>query len=75
MLKTQPKLDPLKRRAGSNGQANRLSPEDRPFHDWYRFVLSYPPHLVRKYLQRFEIGGRQTVLDPFCGSGRTLTWG
>ncbi len=55
-----------------NGDANRLSPADRPVHDWYRFVLSYPPHLVREYIERFEIGPRHVVLDPFCGTGTTL---
>ncbi len=52
--------------------ANKLLFEDRAAHDWYRFVLSYPPHLVRDYLNRFEIGGRDLVLDPFCGTGTTL---
>lgn len=60
------------RRSRSNGEANRVSAEDRPAHDWYRFVLSYPPHLVRHYLQRFGLDARQCVLDPFCGTGTTL---
>jgi tRNA G10 N-methylase Trm11 len=51
---------------------NRLRPEDRAVHDWYRFVLSYPPHLVRTYLERFEVMPGQVVLDPFCGTGTTL---
>jgi len=29
---------------------NKLRAEDSSVHDWYRFVLSYPPHLVRDYL-------------------------
>ncbi len=29
---------------------NKLKSEDRAFHNWYRFVLSYPPHLVRTYI-------------------------
>ena len=45
---------------------------DWAFHDWYRFVLSFPPHLVREYAERFGLGGGQTVLDPFCGTGTTL---
>jgi hypothetical protein len=28
---------------------NKLRDADRAFHDWYRFVLSYPPHLVKTY--------------------------
>jgi DNA methylase len=56
----------------TNGKANKLDSQDRPFHDWYRFVLSYPPHLVRRYLQDFGLDGNSTVLDPFCGTGTTL---
>lgn len=41
-------------------------------HDWYRFVLSYPPHLVRDYLVSFDLPKRSAVLDPFCGTGTTL---
>ncbi len=57
---------------GKNGNANRLDPQDRAFHDWYRFVLSYPPHLVRHYLSTFNLEPRRVVLDPFCGTGTTL---
>ena len=56
---------------GANGQ-NKLRPQDRAVHDWYRFVLSFPPHLVQSYVNRFGISGRDTVLDPFCGTGTTL---
>ena len=51
---------------------NRLLPEDRAVHDWYRFVLSFPPHLVRDYVRGFGLGAGQVVLDPFCGTGTTL---
>jgi hypothetical protein len=57
---------------GHNGCANKLDAQDRAFHDWYRFVLSYPPHLVRTYLQDFGLDERHTVLDPFCGTGTTV---
>ncbi|MGC9966025.1 MAG: DNA methyltransferase [Syntrophobacteraceae bacterium] len=56
----------------TNGEANKLSFEDRSVHDWYRFVLSFPPHLVRTYRNRFGITERQRVLDPFCGTGTTI---
>ncbi|MBM4017767.1 MAG: site-specific DNA-methyltransferase [Planctomycetes bacterium] len=56
----------------NNAEANRLADEDRAAHDWYRFVLSFPPHLVRDYLTRFGMGPRHCVLDPFCGTGTTL---
>lgn len=52
--------------------SNKLAAADRPAHDWYRFVLSFPPHLVREYLNRFEVGGEDVVLDPFCGTGTTV---
>ena len=53
-------------------EVNQLRCEDRSAHDWYRFVLSYPPHLVREYLERFGMSQQQCVLDPFCGTGTTL---
>lgn len=56
----------------TNGNANKLDPLDRAAHDWYRFVLSYPPHLVRRYLDEFDLNSGDTVLDPFCGTGTTL---
>jgi DNA modification methylase len=51
---------------------NKLAAEDRAGHDWYRFVLSYPPHLVRDYLMKFGVTRGSRVLDPFCGTGTTL---
>jgi len=45
---------------------------DAAIHDWYRFVLSFPPHLVRDYIQDFRLDGQHTILDPFCGTGTTL---
>jgi DNA modification methylase len=56
----------------SNGRVNKLDPQDRAFHDWYRFVLSFPPHLVRDYIQKFELNHKSIVLDPFCGTGTTI---
>ncbi len=53
-------------------ELNRLYAEDLPVHEWYRFVLSFPPHLVRDYLDRFDLSSHQRVLDPFCGTGTTL---
>jgi hypothetical protein len=38
-----------------NSQQNKLDSEDRRFHDWYRFVLSFPPHLVRSYIDDFGL--------------------
>jgi DNA modification methylase len=51
---------------------NALQEADRPIHGWYRFVLSYPPHLVRQYAERFDLGKKSLLLDPFCGTGTTL---
>ena len=59
-------------RGRRNLAINRLDAADRPAHDWYRFVLSYPPHLVRHYLDAFGLDAGTVVLDPFCGTGTTL---
>lgn len=56
----------------SNGNANKLDLDDVMFHNWYRFVLSFPPHLVREYIEKFELKRGDTLLDPFCGTGTTL---
>lgn len=56
----------------ANTEKNKLRAEDRAVHEWYRFVLSFPPHLVRDYLERFEVGPQHCVLDPFCGTGTVL---
>ena len=55
-----------------NTTMNKLALEDSAAHDWYRFVLSYPPHLVRYYLEKFGMTPGSTVLDPFCGTGTTI---
>jgi SAM-dependent methyltransferase len=52
--------------------SNRLQAQDQAVHNWYRFVLSFPPHLVRDYLERFRVRSTESVLDPFCGTGTTL---
>jgi SAM-dependent methyltransferase len=51
---------------------NKLRMEDRSAHDWYRFVLSYPAHIVRTYIERFGLDAKDKVLDPFCGTGTTI---
>jgi len=66
-------LDTISATKKSSPVRNRIAAEDRSFHDWYRFVLSFPPHLVREFLGReFCIEPGQTVLDPFCGTGTTI---
>lgn len=56
-------------RAGiSPGNINRLQTEDRAAHDWYRFVLSFPPHLIN--LQKtFGVG---LTLQSGCHSGFSM---
>lgn len=56
----------------TNGAINRLFVEDRAVHDWYRFVLSFPAHIVRDYLRRWDVAPHQCVLDPFSGTGTSL---
>ncbi len=74
IIVSQPPLPGFDVAAGrDNGVTiNRVAPQDRAFHDWYRFVLAFPPHLVRQYLAEFALDSDQTVLDPFCGTGTTL---
>jgi hypothetical protein len=63
---------PSLHRATSRGDSNRLDISDRAAHDWYRFVLSFPPHLVRQYIEKFELDSSACILDPFCGTGTTI---
>ena len=56
----------------NNSGVNKLRAEDRAVHDWYRFVLSYPPHFVKDYLDKFRVNEQHIVLDPFCGTGTTI---
>jgi DNA modification methylase len=35
-------------------------------------VLSFPPHLVRQYITRFNLRDDACILDPFCGTGTTV---
>lgn len=75
---TPPKSGGISRHFPTHGaqraerEDNKLKLPDRAAHQWYRFILSYPPHLVREYAARFELGSHSCVLDPFCGTGTTL---
>ncbi len=56
-----------------NRDRNKLLHSDRQFHDWYRFILSFPPQLVRDYIRKFDLQpGKDVILDPFCGTATTL---
>lgn len=59
-------------RERNSASLNKLDISDRAAHGWYRFVLSYPPHLVRQYLEQFGADNGSLVLDPFCGTGTTI---
>lgn len=63
---------PSQTRRNTKSQVNKLEKQDQAVHDWYRFVLSFPPHLVRDYLTDFGLDQNKVVLDPFCGTGTTL---
>jgi len=58
--------------ASDLSDSNAVQGRDRAFHEWYRFVLSYPPHLVRRYARAFGLQAGDTLLDPFCGTGTTV---
>ena len=51
---------------------NLIQRADTPVHDWYQFVLGYPPHLVRQYIEKFHLERCDLLCDPFCGTGTTL---
>lgn len=57
----------------ARGNPNLVEEDDKPFHEWYRFVLSYPPHLVRDYMRRFNLSAGDVLLDPFCDE-QGLRW-
>ena len=63
---------PIRSRSTRTRTRNLLKPKDRAVNDWYRFVLSFPSHLVRDCLNTFDVDHRHRVLDPFCGTGTTL---
>jgi hypothetical protein len=65
-------VDPDRYPDRANPQWNQIRPIDRSAHDWYRFVLSYPPHLVQEYVEKFQLAPGACVLDPFCGTGTTV---
>src|ERR1017187_391396 len=58
--------------ARAERENNKLKLGDRAAHQWYRFVLSFPPHLVREYVAKFGLDSHHQALDPFCGTGTTV---
>ncbi len=63
---------PAKKSGVISNSNNFVNSDDRAFHNWYRFVLSFPPHLVRDYINDFGLNEQSTILDPFCGTGTTI---
>jgi hypothetical protein len=59
----------------SNPQLNQIRDNDLAVHSWYRFVLSFPPHLVQEYIKKFKLDSSHQILDPFCGTGTTVVEG
>jgi len=54
-----------------NGKRNKIQTQDLGIHNWYQFILGYPPHLVRYYIEKFDVHERHLIFDPFCGTGTT----
>ena len=54
-----------------NNKRNKIQKQDFGVHHWYQFILGYPPHLVRYYIEKFDINTRDVIFDPFCGTGTT----
>jgi len=67
-----PNIIPFEITDQRNSVANKVIDSDQAAHRWYRFVLSFPPHLVRDYLNKFGCDRRSTILDPFAGTGTTI---
>lgn len=75
MTPVQNTIEPLTQANPSNPEINQIRARDQAVHRWYRFVLSFPPHLVQAYLHRFQFSPGQKLLDPFCGTGTTVIEG
>ena len=70
---TKPKPIVIHKDSGAiTNNENAISSQDKTVHDWYRFVLSFPPHLVRDYIRDFDLNENTVLLDPFCGTGTTV---
>src|SRR5688500_13050888 len=46
--------------------------KNTPLYDWYLMPEAYSAPLVIDAIEEFGVGKRETVLDPFCGTGTTL---
>lgn len=71
MRDTKGRLNLLEITEIENGTRNKIKVNDLSIHNWYQFVLGYPPHLVRYYIHKFNITEESIILDPFCGTGTT----
>lgn len=56
----------------SNGRSHLQQFQEAAFHRWYNFVLGFSDQLVQPLLDTLAITSKDTVLDPFCGTGTTL---
>jgi len=45
--------------------------EDNYTHNFHPYPAKFPAHAIRDFLQKYT-KEKDTVLDPFCGSGTTL---
>lgn len=41
-------------------------------HGFHRYVGRFPSHVIRALINAFGATSKDTILDPFCGSGTTL---
>lgn len=58
--------------ASKHNSNNIQALSDAQIHNWYRFVLAFPDHLVASLLKEFKAQQGHVVLDPFAGTGTTL---
>lgn len=46
-----------------------------PIHRWFRYSAGFSATWARELIDRERANGRQTILDPFAGSGITVIEG
>jgi len=56
---------PLRDAGWSNGEDNGVT----PVHRWYPFKEAFSPRLVERAALEADVAAKETVFDPFCGSG------
>ena len=62
----------LTERAAWKGWLTPKPAKEHVVHRWYLFPHSFTGDLVHALIDEWDLGNRDSVLDPFVGSGTTL---